>query len=60
MYNKPRRPYYDWSSEELPSATYHQTSEHQVIDSRRFSNLWKRLIERQAKAAKKREDAKNG
>lgn len=58
MYNKPRRPYYDWSRQEGPSASYKQTSEHGVIDSQRFGNLWKRLIERQAKA-KQRDEAQN-
>lgn len=58
VYNKPRRPYYDWSSDDLPRAAFHQTSEHQVIDSQRFSNLWKRLLERQGKA-KERDQAQN-
>lgn len=59
MYNKPRRPYYDWSSNDMPKAE--ATPEHNMIDPKRFRNLWRQLLQRKQEARDdKAEDAKSG
>ena len=48
MYHNPRRPFYNYRTEDMPQ---HNTSDHSsVIDSKRFWKLLKKLTNRQEAA----------
>jgi len=57
MFNKPRRPYYNWSNVDSEHTIYNQTTGHSVIESKRFWQLWKNLRRRQAAAQKQHKKA---